>query len=61
MTARELLETTDLPVGEVARRVGFGSAVNFRTRFAAEVGTSPSRYRTTFHQRELLPGRSDTN
>ena len=60
LTARELLETTELPVGEVARRVGFGSAVNFRTRFGAEVGTSPSRYRATFHQRERLPVGSDT-
>ncbi len=60
LRARELLETTELPVGEVARRVGFGSAVNFRSRFAAEVGTSPSRYRTTFHQRERLPVGSDT-
>lgn len=52
LAARELLETTDLPVAEVARRVGFGSAVNFRSRFTAEVGTSPSAYRATFRSRD---------
>lgn len=55
LAARELLETTDLPVAAVARRVGFGSAVNFRTQFTAQVGTNPSHYRTTFHLRERSP------
>ncbi len=52
LAARELLETTELPVGEVARRVGFGSPVNFRARFSAAVGTSPSRYRVTFRRQD---------
>jgi transcriptional regulator GlxA family with amidase domain len=50
LAARELLETTELPVATVARQVGFGSPVNFRTQFAAAVGTSPSSYRTTFRR-----------
>jgi transcriptional regulator GlxA family with amidase domain len=55
LAARELLEATDLPVAVVARQVGFGSAVTFRTQFGAEVGTSPSRYRATFRLREPAP------
>lgn len=45
--ARELLEATDLPVEEVARRVGFGSAGVLRHHFAA-LGTTPNAYRRTF-------------
>lgn len=43
--AKELLVLTDLPVGEVSRRVGFNSESNFSTRFAAMTGQSPSQYR----------------
>lgn len=46
--AQELLETTDLPVEEVARRTGFGTAINLRQHFARTVGTSPTTYRRTF-------------
>lgn len=46
--AQELLETTDLPVDEVARRSGFGAATTLRHHFAARVGTSPQAYRRTF-------------
>lgn len=48
--ARRLLEATDLPVEEVARRSGFGSAVGLRPHFRAATGTSPSRYRAQFTQ-----------
>jgi len=46
--ARELLEATDLPVEEIAARVGFGSAVALRRHFRAVAGTSPSAYRRSF-------------
>ena len=45
--ARELLEGTDLPVEEIARRVGFGSAAVLRHHFAV-LGTTPQSYRRTF-------------
>jgi transcriptional regulator GlxA family with amidase domain len=51
--ARELLESTDLAIDEVARRAGLGSAVNLRTHFAAALGVSPSSYRAMY--------RSDTH
>lgn len=48
LLAQRLLETTDLPVEEVARRCGFGSAVAFREHFRRTVGTSPRAYRAAF-------------
>jgi transcriptional regulator GlxA family with amidase domain len=46
--ARMLLETTDLPVDEVARRAGFGTAVSLRQHLHAAVGVAPLAYRRTF-------------
>lgn len=43
--AKELLLTTDRPVGEIAAAVGFGNESNFSTRFAAMTGQSPLQYR----------------
>lgn len=46
--ARELLETTHLSIEHVAHRAGFGSADLLRKHFAAELATSPTRYREAF-------------
>lgn len=43
--ARDLLRGTRLPVGEVARRAGFGSASRFGEVFRRETGTTPARWR----------------
>lgn len=43
--AKELLVLTDLPIGRIARQVGFGDESNFSVRFAAMVGQSPLQYR----------------
>lgn len=43
-----LLETTDAPVEEIARRVGFGSAAVLRHHFSRHRSTSPQRYRRSF-------------
>ncbi|NJP94769.1 helix-turn-helix domain-containing protein [Nonomuraea sp. FMUSA5-5] len=48
--AEHLLETTDLPVEEVARRVGYGSATVLRERFVARRGVAPRDYRRAFRQ-----------
>ncbi|MBO4204909.1 helix-turn-helix domain-containing protein [Micromonospora echinofusca] len=45
-----LLEHSDTPVEEVARMVGFESAVTFRHHFRRTVHTSPSAYRRAFRQ-----------
>lgn len=44
--AQRLLESTDWPVDRIAVECGLGTAANLRARFAAIVGTSPTRYRT---------------
>jgi transcriptional regulator GlxA family with amidase domain len=46
--ARLLLETTDLPVDDVARQAGFGTAVSLRQHLHARVGVAPLTYRRTF-------------
>ncbi|MFB7470322.1 GlxA family transcriptional regulator [Kitasatospora sp. NPDC056184] len=46
--ARELLESSDLPVDAVARRVGLSSATNLRRRFLDALGTTPGAYRRAF-------------
>ncbi|GGT18883.1 AraC family transcriptional regulator [Streptomyces kurssanovii] len=46
--AEELLETTDLPVEEIARLVGFGSAAVLRAQFVRRRGVPPRSYRRSF-------------
>lgn len=54
--ARELLETTDLPVERIAALAGFGSPVTLRSHFASRIGPSPSAYRATFKlQKQVRP------
>ncbi|MDX6351669.1 MAG: hypothetical protein QOF84_6459 [Streptomyces sp.] len=54
--AEELLEATDLPVEEVARRVGYGSAAALREQFTLRRGVAPRDYRRTFRgETELHP------
>ncbi|GAB7192963.1 helix-turn-helix domain-containing protein [Kineococcus sp. NUM-3379] len=49
LAARELLESAaDLPLPEVARRCGLGTAENLRLHLRRELGTSPSAYRRAF-------------
>jgi transcriptional regulator GlxA family with amidase domain len=46
--ARELLESRDLPVDEVARLAGLGSGGNLRHHLRRGIGMSPSSYRKVF-------------
>ena len=46
--ARELLESRDLPVDEVARRSGLGTGGNLRHHLRRGFGMSPSSYRKTY-------------
>ncbi|MDT0345428.1 GlxA family transcriptional regulator [Streptomyces litchfieldiae] len=46
--ARELLETTDLPVDAVAERSGLGTGDGLRQHFARALGTTPAAYRRAF-------------
>jgi transcriptional regulator GlxA family with amidase domain len=49
--ARRLLESTDLPVEQVATLCGFGNAVTLRQNFAAVFDTSPTQYLRRFDAR----------
>jgi transcriptional regulator GlxA family with amidase domain len=51
--AQHLLEVTDLPVDEVARRSGLGAATTLRHHFSLRFGTSPQAYRRTFQGRSV--------
>ncbi|MEW9553257.1 helix-turn-helix domain-containing protein [Nonomuraea sp. NPDC050783] len=55
--AQDLLESTDLPLDAIARRVGLSSATNLRRRFHNVLGTTPGAYRRTFAGR-LVPSAS---
>ncbi|TDB92934.1 helix-turn-helix domain-containing protein [Actinomadura sp. 7K534] len=46
--ARELLETTSLPVDRIADHAGLGSPANFRHHFTRAVGVPPTAYRRAF-------------
>jgi len=46
--ARRLLETTSLPMEQIATQAGFGSATLLRHHFASAVGVSPATYRRRF-------------
>ncbi len=52
--ARQLLESTDLPVDRVAREAGFGTAASMRAHLQTALGVSPTAYRRTF--RPAAPG-----
>jgi len=44
--ARILLRSTDLPVEQIAARVGLGNVSHFRRLFVARTGCTPARYRS---------------
>jgi transcriptional regulator GlxA family with amidase domain len=48
LRAQRLLETTDLPIDEIARRSGFATGTTLRPHFRSVVGVSPQAYRRTF-------------
>src|SRR5690606_9269661 len=48
--AKELLETTRLPMDRVAEHSGLGNADSLRQHFARRRGVSPAAYRASFRQ-----------
>jgi transcriptional regulator GlxA family with amidase domain len=46
--ARELIETADVSVDQVAQHCGLGTAANLRLHFRRVVGTTPTAYRKAF-------------
>ncbi len=52
--AKDLLETTRLPIDHVAERSGFRSAVSFRQAFKRAMQVSPSEWRRAFGDDDTL-------
>lgn len=48
--AKELLEQTDIPIGEAAFRTGFVSQSHFTRAFQQQFGVNPSDYRRSLSQ-----------
>lgn len=46
--AEELLETTEMPIEQIAHRCGFGTAATLRHHFQAARATTPMAYRRAF-------------
>ncbi|MGO4614768.1 GlxA family transcriptional regulator [Nocardia sp. 2YAB30] len=53
--ARELLESTSLPMDQVARHSGIGSAESLRQHMIRHVGVPPSSYRASFTRSPAPP------
>jgi AraC family transcriptional activator FtrA len=53
--SKELLEATDLPIEDIASRVGLGSPANLRAHFRRSTTISPSRHRRLFSTRTRDP------
>jgi AraC family transcriptional activator FtrA len=51
-SARDLLETTNLPMDHIAEKAGMGTAANLRLHFTASLGIPPNLYRKQFRQGE---------
>jgi transcriptional regulator GlxA family with amidase domain len=48
LEARRLLETTDLPIDQVAEHCGLGTAANLRLHLSRDAATTPTAYRHTY-------------
>lgn len=48
LEARRLLESSDLPVEDVAWRCDFGTAASLREHFRRATATTPTAYRRSF-------------
>lgn len=55
--ARHLLETTALPIDQVAARSGLGSPASLRAHFHRSLGITPTAYRSTFATPTTPPSR----
>jgi transcriptional regulator GlxA family with amidase domain len=58
--ARELIETADLSVEQIAQDCGMGTAANLRLHFRRFVGTTPTSYRKSFTGHSMRAERADS-
>lgn len=53
--ARQLLETENLSIEQLALKVGYDSGITLRFNFNKYVGVSPSQYQTQFRKKQKAP------
>lgn len=53
--ARRLLTASDLPVAQVAARIGFGTEERMRRAFHRRLKTNPAAFRARFQQKDIKP------
>lgn len=53
--AKQMLETSDAPVDEIAAEVGYNEASSFRALFRRQVGVTASDYRRSFRHQARKP------
>ena len=58
LEARRLLETTDLPIDQVAEHCGLGTAANLRLHLSRDAATTPTAYRRTYRGTPSSPRRT---
>jgi AraC family transcriptional activator FtrA len=56
--AQRLLESSAMPVEDIAARVGFGSVQVLRHHFRARLGLAPRDYRSMFSAAPMRSGRA---
>lgn len=56
LRARELLETTDLTIDQVAGRSGLGSGESLRQHLSRQIGMTPAAYRGAFRRPRVKTG-----
>lgn len=56
--ARRLLETTDIPIDQIAEQSGLGTAANLRLHLSRDAATTPTAYRQTY---QGTSGTDDSN
>ncbi len=52
-TAKQLLESTRLPISEIAEKVGYANIGSFSRLFQDRIGLTPNRYRQRFSMRGI--------
>jgi transcriptional regulator GlxA family with amidase domain len=58
--ARHLLESSAMPVEQIAAEIGFATAASLRQHMSAEFGVSPLAYRRTFQAADALDHPTDS-
>ena len=54
---RDLLDSTELPLAEIARQTGYGSAMSLSLAFKRAAGDTPGAYRNSRRREAVMTGK----